>query len=59
MMHIAMFDPVNAIERASEPYRVRLRPGWGGSSKAATAQAAHDVLVALNPSAAPAHDHEQ
>jgi hypothetical protein len=56
MTHIAMFDAVNAIERDFEPYRVRLRPGLGGSSHAAAAQAAHDVLVALNPSAAPAYD---
>ena len=27
MMHIAMFDAINAIEREFEPYRVRLRPG--------------------------------
>jgi hypothetical protein len=56
MMHIAMFDAINAIEREFEPYRVRWRPGLGGSTKAAAAQAAHDVLVALNPSAAPAYD---
>ena len=56
MMHIAMFDAVNAIEREFEPYRVRLRPGLTGSTRAAAAQAAHDVLVALNPSAAPAYD---
>jgi hypothetical protein len=56
MMHIAMFDAINAIERDFEPYRVRLRPGLGGSTEAAAAQAAHDVLVALNPSAAPVYD---
>jgi hypothetical protein len=56
MAHIAMFDAVNAIERDFEPYRVRMRPGVGGSSQAAAAQAAHDVLVALNPSAAAAYD---
>ena len=56
MMHIAMFDAVNAIEREFDPYRVRLRPGQTGSPKAAAAQAAHDVLVALNPSATPAYD---
>ena len=56
MMHIAMFDAINAIEREFEPYQVRLRSGSGGSSTAAAAQAAHDVLVALNPSAAPAYD---
>lgn len=56
MMHIAMFDAINAIEHEFEPYRVRLRPGVRGSSAAAAAQAAHDVLVILNPSAAPAYD---
>lgn len=55
MMHIAMFDAVNTIEREFEPYRVRLRHG-GGSPHAAAAQAAHDVLVALNPSAAGSYD---
>ena len=55
MMHIAMFDAVNTIEREFEPYRVRRR-GAGGSAEAAAAQAAHDVLVALNPSAAAAYD---
>ena len=56
MMHIAMFDAINAIERDFEPYRVRLRPGLVGSTSAAAAQAAHDVLVALNPSSVPAYD---
>jgi hypothetical protein len=51
MTHIAMFDAINAIEREYEPYRVRLR-GGGGSPDAAAAQAAHDVLVAINPNAA-------
>ena len=35
MMHIAMFDAINGIEREFDPYRVRLRPGLGGSTKAA------------------------
>jgi hypothetical protein len=56
MTHIAMFDAVNAIEREFEPYRVRLRSGARGSTTAAAAQAAHDVLVALNPTSAPAYD---
>ena len=55
MMHIAMFDAINAIVRDFEPYRVRLRPGLGAPT-AAAAQAAHDVLVALNPSAVTAYD---
>jgi hypothetical protein len=56
MTHIAMFDAINTIEREFEPYRVRLR-GWGGGSPAAAAaQAAHDVLVVLNPSATTTYD---
>ena len=51
MTHIAMFDAINAIEREFEPYRVRLRQA-SGSPEAAAAQAAHDVLAALNPAAA-------
>jgi hypothetical protein len=56
MMHIAMFDAINAIEREFEPYRVRLRPRPGGSPDAAAAQAAHDVLVVINSSAASTYD---
>lgn len=52
MVHIAMFDAVNAIEREFSPYRVRLRDRGRGSPEAAAAQAAHDVLVALNAPAA-------
>ena len=51
MTHIAMFDAINAIEREFEPYRIRLRWG-GGAPEAAAAQAAHDVLVAINPNPA-------
>jgi hypothetical protein len=55
MMHIAMFDAVNAIEREFQPYRVRL-PYASGSPEAAAAQAAHDVLVVINPAAAASYD---
>ena len=55
MTHIAMFDAINTIEREFEPYRVQLRPGRR-STEAAAAQAAHDVLVAINPSAASTYD---
>ena len=55
MTHIAMFDAINTLEREFEPYRVRMR--WdGGSPEAAAAQAAHDVLVAINPSATATYD---
>jgi hypothetical protein len=50
MMHLAMFDAVNSIDRSYTPYLTEL-PGWRNSSvKAAAAQAARDVLVALYPS---------
>ena len=56
MTHIAMFDAINAIEREFEPYRVRLRHWGGGSPEAAAAQAAHDVLVVINPAATATYD---
>jgi hypothetical protein len=49
MLHIAMFDAVNAIERAYTPYRFEVRASRGASPEAAAAQAAHDVLTALFP----------
>jgi hypothetical protein len=55
MAHIAMFDAINAIEREFTPYHVRLRYAYG-SPDAAAAQAAHDVLVAINPSATATYD---
>ena len=51
MLHIAMFDAANAIERQYTPYHARLRAHPAASAEAAAAQAAHDVLVALNPAA--------
>lgn len=56
MTHIAMFDAINTIEREYEPYHVRLRTWGGGSPEAAAAQAAHDVIAALNPNAAATYD---
>jgi hypothetical protein len=55
MTHIAMFDAINAIEREFTPYHVRLRFA-SGSPHAAAAQAAHDVLVAINPGATATYD---
>jgi hypothetical protein len=56
MTHIAMFDAISTFERDFEPYRVRLRHWNGGSPEAAAAQAAHDVLVAVNPAATATYD---
>jgi hypothetical protein len=51
MLHIAMFDAVNAIEREYMPYHARLIAHPAASAEAAAAQAAHDVLTSLNPAA--------
>ena len=49
MMHIAMFEAVNAIERRHAPYRLKLSAERTVSKEAAAAVAAHAVLVALHP----------
>jgi hypothetical protein len=56
MTHIAMFDAINSIEREFHPYRVQFGFWGGGSPQAAAAQAAHDVLVAINPAATATYD---
>ncbi len=49
MVHGAVFDAVNGIERDYAPYLVeRHAPRWA-SEEAAAAEAAHDVLVSLMP----------
>lgn len=55
MTHIAMFDAINSIQREYDPYRIQV-PGAGGAPEAAGAQAAHDVMVVLNPAAAASYD---
>src|SRR5438270_6260606 len=50
MMHAAIYDAVNAIDRRHRPYAVRLTDVLRTASQdAAAAAAAHDVLVALYP----------
>ena len=44
MVHAAVYDAVQAIEKRYEPYYVEI-PGASGSPEAAAAKAAHDVLV--------------
>jgi hypothetical protein len=56
MLHIAMFDAANAIERRYTPYHSRLLAHPLASAEAAAAQAGHDVLVSLNPAAQAAFD---
>lgn len=53
MVHAAVYDAVQAIERDYEPYYLDI-PGATGSPIAATAKAAHDVLVSRFPSQAAA-----
>src|SRR5688500_5714685 len=50
LVHVAMFDAVNAIDRSYEPYFADVHASRGASKEAAAAQAAHDTLSALYPS---------
>src|ERR1700730_13667155 len=50
IMHAAIYDAVNAIDRTHRPYLVRLSGvPRDASQEGATAAAAHQVLVALYP----------
>ena len=49
MLHVAMFEAVNAIDKRYAPYRLNLVADRTASKEAAAASAAHDVLVALYP----------
>ena len=49
MVHGAVFDAVNSVERGHDPYLIEVgAPRWA-SAEAAAAVAAHDVLVGLFP----------
>jgi hypothetical protein len=47
MMHVAIHDALNAIDRRSRPYAYDARAAASASTTAAVAAAAHDVLVTL------------
>jgi hypothetical protein len=49
IMHVAMFEAVNAVERRYSPYRLQLHADKGLSKDAAAASAAHAVLLSLHP----------
>jgi hypothetical protein len=51
ILHIAMFDAVNSIEREFDRFHVQVFAKPAASAEAAAAQAAHDVLLALIPAA--------
>lgn len=55
VVHAAIYDAVEAIDGRFKPYYVVI-PGASGSPAAATAKAAHDVLVNRFPAQAPALD---
>ncbi len=58
VMHAAIYDAVNSIDRTHATYLVRVRASRDASQEAAAAAAAHQVLVALYPSMASALDAE-
>ena len=56
IVHIAMFDALNAIYGGCQSYtKIHRAPPWA-SGRTAIAQAAHDTLAALFPSQTPAFD---
>jgi hypothetical protein len=53
MVHIAIYDAVNAIDGTHQPYLEGIHAPPTASRAAAVAQAAHDVLVGLVPASLP------
>lgn len=53
MLHVAMFEAINAIDKRYTPYKLALTADGGTSREAAAASAAHGVLVALYPDKKP------
>ena len=49
MVHVAIFDALNAIDRRYEPVALRERGAADASADAAVASASHAVLIALFP----------
>jgi hypothetical protein len=49
LMHVAMFEAVNAIERRYTPYKLTLSADRSTSKEAAAASAAHDILLSIYP----------
>jgi hypothetical protein len=57
IVHLAIYDAVESIDRRYEPYYT-LAPNATGSLSAAAAKAGHDVLLGLFPKQAPTLDQE-
>jgi hypothetical protein len=49
MVHVAMFDAINAVDARYTPYKVKAVASPGTYADAAAAVAAHDVLASLFP----------
>src|SRR5215475_2305626 len=49
MLHVAMFEAVNAVEGRYLPYKLNLMADRNASKEAAAAAAGHAILLALNP----------
>ncbi|MEX2173430.1 MAG: hypothetical protein WD872_03655 [Pirellulaceae bacterium] len=58
IVHTAIYDAVNAIDRTHEPYAFRMLAAPGTSREAAVAAAAHTALVGLFPTFAATFDAE-
>jgi hypothetical protein len=56
MLHVAIFDAVNAVEREYSAFHVDLTDRAGGSAEAAAAYAARDLLSGLFPASAAVYD---
>src|SRR6478672_2787618 len=50
ILHAAIYDAVNAVDRTHEPYLIAVRAPHNASETAAADAAAHTALVALYPS---------
>ena len=49
ILHVSMFEAINAIEPRYAPYKLTLTAEPNGSKEAAAATAAHGVLISLHP----------
>src|SRR5262245_25172432 len=47
LLHIAMFEAVNAIDRRYVPYKLDLKADRGTSKEAAAASAGYEIMIAL------------
>src|SRR6185437_16341424 len=50
ILHAAIYDAVNSIDRSREPYLIQVHAEPGASETAAADAAARDTLVSLYPS---------